>query len=91
MSFIWPVMLILLLLIPLCVVLYLRMQRRRRRLMASYGSMGLVQTARASARRAPPHSAGAVSGRPDDPDHRAGAASDGCQHPTGRRDGDADI
>jgi Ca-activated chloride channel homolog len=45
MSFIWPAMLILLLLIPLCVVLYLRMQRRRRRRMASYGSMGLVQTA----------------------------------------------
>jgi Ca-activated chloride channel homolog len=45
MSFIWPLMLILLLLIPLCVVLYLRMQRRRRQMMASYGSMGLVQTA----------------------------------------------
>jgi len=45
MSFIWPVMLILLLVIPLCVVLYLRMQRRRRRLIVSYGSLGLVQTA----------------------------------------------
>src|SRR5215207_9006053 len=45
MSFIWPLMLILLLLLPLGVVLYLRMQRRRRQLIASYGSMGLVQTA----------------------------------------------
>lgn len=45
MSFIWPLMLIVLLLIPLCAVLYLRMQRQRRRLAASYGSMGLVQTA----------------------------------------------
>jgi len=45
MSFIWPLMLILLLLLPLGVVLYVRMQRRRRRMMASYGSMGLVQTA----------------------------------------------
>jgi Ca-activated chloride channel homolog len=45
MSFIWPVMLILLLLLPLGVLLYLRMQRRRQRMMASYGSMGMVQTA----------------------------------------------
>src|SRR5262245_29990135 len=45
MSFIWPVMLILLLLIPLSVALYLRMQRQRRRLIVNYGSMGLVQTA----------------------------------------------
>src|SRR6266508_6185462 len=45
MSFIWPVVLILLLLIPLCVVLYVRLQRRRRRLAVSYGSLGLVQAA----------------------------------------------
>jgi Ca-activated chloride channel family protein len=45
MSFIWPVMLILLLLLPLGVWRYVRMQRRRRRMIASYGSMGLVQTA----------------------------------------------
>src|SRR5689334_24614056 len=45
MSFIWPLMLILLLLIPLGALVYVRMQRRRRRQMASYGSMGLVQTA----------------------------------------------
>lgn len=43
MSFIWPVMLLLLLLIPLCVGLYVRLLRRRRRLVASYGSLGLVQ------------------------------------------------
>src|SRR5512136_1995647 len=45
MSFIWPVMFVLLLLIPLCVVLYIRMQRRRQRLAASYGSFGLGQQA----------------------------------------------
>ncbi len=45
MSFIWPAMLLLLLLIPLFVGLYLRMQQRRRRLAASYGSLGLVQEA----------------------------------------------
>jgi Ca-activated chloride channel family protein len=38
-------MLILLLVIPVCVVLYLRLQQRRRRVSASYGSMGLVQAA----------------------------------------------
>lgn len=45
MSFIWPAMLLSLLLIPLFVMLYLRMQQRRRRLAASYGSFGLVQGA----------------------------------------------
>ncbi len=45
MSFIWPAMLILLLLSPLCVVLYVRLQRRRRQRVASYGSLGLVQAA----------------------------------------------
>ena len=45
MSFIWPVMFVLLLLIPLGVVLYIRMQRRRRRLAARYGSFGLGQQA----------------------------------------------
>src|SRR5262245_42409681 len=44
MSFIWPAMLLSLLLIPLCVALYLRLQRRRR-LAASYGAFGLMQTA----------------------------------------------
>ena len=42
MSFIWPIMLLLLGLIPLGVVLYVRLQRRRR-LAASYGSLGLLQ------------------------------------------------
>jgi Ca-activated chloride channel family protein len=42
MSFLWPVMLWLLVLMPLPVVLYIRMQRRRRRLAANYGSLGMV-------------------------------------------------
>jgi Ca-activated chloride channel homolog len=47
MSFIWPAMLVFLLLIPLSVVLYVRLQRRRGQLAASYGSLGLVrETAR---------------------------------------------
>lgn len=43
MSFIWPVMLLLLLLIPLCAMLYVRIQRRRQRAAAAYGSFGLGQ------------------------------------------------
>jgi Ca-activated chloride channel family protein len=42
MSFIWPLMLVLLILIPLFVLLYLRTQRRRQRIAASYGSMGMT-------------------------------------------------
>lgn len=49
MSFIWPSTLFLLLSIPLCVGLYVRLQQRRRRLAASYGSLGIVQE---TARRA---------------------------------------
>src|SRR5512145_1402889 len=45
MSFIWPAMLLSLLLIPLFVALYLKLQRRRRRLAASYGAFGLMQAA----------------------------------------------
>jgi Ca-activated chloride channel family protein len=45
MSFIWPAMLASLLLVPLCVGLYVRWQRRRQRLLARYGSLGLVQGA----------------------------------------------
>ncbi len=45
MSFIWPVMLVFLVLIPLFVVLYLALQRRRRRMMEKYGSLGFVQSA----------------------------------------------
>jgi Ca-activated chloride channel homolog len=45
MSFIWPVMLILLICVPLCVVLYLRIQRQRSQLAAGYGGFGLIQQA----------------------------------------------
>lgn len=43
MSFIWPAMLVLLLLIPLGVGLYVRLQQRRQRLIVSYGTLGFVQ------------------------------------------------
>jgi Ca-activated chloride channel homolog len=42
MSFIWPLMLWSLVLLPLFVLLYLRLQRRRRSLAARYGSLGLA-------------------------------------------------
>lgn len=45
MSFLWPVMLFSLVLVPLFVILYLALQRRRRRLAASYGRLGFVQGA----------------------------------------------
>lgn len=45
MSFIWPVMLVSLLLLPLFAWLYLRGQRRRRQIAASYGGFGLAQAA----------------------------------------------
>ena len=44
MTFIWPVMLFSLLLVPLLVLFYLRLQRRRRKLAAAYGSLGLTPT-----------------------------------------------
>jgi Ca-activated chloride channel family protein len=43
MSFIWPVVLVLLLFIPLLVGLYIMLQRRRRRIAARYGNLGFVQ------------------------------------------------
>jgi Ca-activated chloride channel family protein len=43
MSFIWPAMLILLLLVPVCIALYVRLLRRRRVFAARYGSLGFVQ------------------------------------------------
>ena len=43
MSFIWPVMLYTLLIVPLFVALYWRMQQRRRALKEKYGAMGFVQ------------------------------------------------
>jgi Ca-activated chloride channel family protein len=45
MSFIWPVMLLLLLSIPVFVVLYIRIQRRRQQLLTSFGSLSLMKTA----------------------------------------------
>jgi Ca-activated chloride channel family protein len=45
MSFMWPVMLVLLLSLPVFVVLYIRMQQRRQKLAASYGQFGLRQEA----------------------------------------------
>lgn len=45
MSFIWPLMLVGLVVIPLGVAFYVFLQRRRSRTAARYGSLGLVQTA----------------------------------------------
>jgi Ca-activated chloride channel family protein len=45
MTFTWPAMLWFLLSLPLFILLYIRLQRRRRRLVARYGSLGLVQSA----------------------------------------------
>jgi len=50
MSFTWPLMLLGLLLIPLFVLLYLRLQQRRQRIVENIGSLGFVQDA--SGRRA---------------------------------------
>src|SRR5438067_557136 len=50
MTFLWPTMLILLLLVPLFVVGYLQMQQRRRRLIAEYGRLGLIQGTGAGSR-----------------------------------------
>lgn len=54
MSFIWPAMLLSLLLIPLFVGLYLRVQQRRRQLVANYGNLGLMQEAAGRRRHIPP-------------------------------------
>ena len=43
MTFIWPAALLLLLVLPLLVAWYLRLQQRRRQLAARYGTLGLVQ------------------------------------------------
>ncbi|MFN8467002.1 MAG: VWA domain-containing protein [Caldilineaceae bacterium] len=43
MTFIWPAALLLLLVLPLLVAWYLRLQRRRSQLAARYGTLGLVQ------------------------------------------------
>ncbi len=46
MTFIWPVMLVCLLLIPLFVLAYLRIQWRRQQVVTRYGSMGFIQGGR---------------------------------------------
>lgn len=46
MTFIWPVMLVSLLALPLLVVLYIALQRKRQKRMASFGRLGLTQQAR---------------------------------------------
>ena len=54
MSFIWPWVLVSLLVLPLCVFVYLRLQRKRSRDAASLGTMGTVRewtTALAGRRR----------------------------------------
>jgi Ca-activated chloride channel homolog len=48
MTFIWPVMLFLLVLVPLFVLLYVRIRQQRRRLMARQGSLGLFSGATAA-------------------------------------------
>jgi Ca-activated chloride channel homolog len=45
MTFIWPLMLVSLLAIPVFILIYLRLQRRRRRFTAAAGSLGWAQTA----------------------------------------------
>lgn len=45
MSFIWPTMLVFLVVVPLFVLFYLRMQRRRQRAVTLYGTLGIVQEA----------------------------------------------
>lgn len=42
MTFLWPFMLVFLLLVPVLVLLYLRLQRRRQRLVEQYGSLGFA-------------------------------------------------
>ncbi len=43
MSFIWPLMLLSLLAVPVLVLLYFRLQRRRKQIAARYGTLGIVQ------------------------------------------------
>ncbi|MBN1453665.1 MAG: VWA domain-containing protein [Anaerolineales bacterium] len=50
MTFTWPLMLLTLLLIPVFILLYIRIQRRRQKIVANIGSLGFVQDA--SGRRA---------------------------------------
>ena len=86
MTFIWPVMLFSLVLIPLFIVAYLLMQRRRRKLTASYSSLGFGSgRQRQPARPAPPHSGGVFPSGSDHPGDCPGApAGSGCPAQTGR-------
>src|SRR5512135_2897866 len=43
MSFIWPIALVSLVLIPILLAVYLSLQRRRQRILAQYGNLGLFQ------------------------------------------------
>ncbi len=45
MTFIWPFMLLTLIIIPVLVVIYFRLQQKRKRNLARYGSLGLLQGA----------------------------------------------
>src|SRR5436189_5907053 len=58
MTFLWPAMLLWLLLIPAFVLVYFRLQQRRRRLTEQYAHLGLVQApagrGRAGRRHIPP-------------------------------------
>ncbi len=51
MSFVWPGMLLLLLLIPAFILLYLRIQQRRRRMVANYESLGFAAGSTPGTRR----------------------------------------
>jgi Ca-activated chloride channel family protein len=48
MSFIWPTLLLMLLLVPFLILLYLQLQGRRRKLAARYGTLGVVHDAKGS-------------------------------------------
>lgn len=50
MSFVWPTMLLLLLLVPLLVLFYLWLLQRKRKLVVSYASLGLIKQAMGSQR-----------------------------------------
>ena len=80
MTFIWPLMLLSLLLIPLFIVLYVRIQQRRQKIVENVGSLGFVQDAsggRVGRRRHIPPML--FLSRPDDPAGCAGAPAGGRQ------------
>ena len=92
MSFIWPPMLIFLLLIPLFVLLYLRMQRRRRQLVAGYGGLMVTSGAgRALVGGSPSPAAADLPDRAGHPHHCAGPATGRHQCAAHRRHGDSGV